>query len=279
MSSGPALTAPDARAAGTDRAGYRVSLPLFEGPLDLLLHLIEREELDITSISLVQVTDQYLLHIGQMESASGDALADFLVIAARLILIKSQALLPRPPARPGEEPLEDAGEELARQLREYKRFKQVARGLGERDALELRSFVRVAPTPRLQSKIDLEGVGLEDLLEAVRRALAIAPPAAPVGEIVRPFVVTIQERAALILDLADAGKPFAFDSLLSNGASRLEIIVTFLALLELLKRKRVRVAQTGLFGEIAIEGVPAGVDEAEELDFDLDEDGEWSDEE
>jgi segregation and condensation protein A len=92
---------------------YTISLPVFEGPLDLLLHLIEREELDITAISLVQITDQYLQYIEQMERVNADYLADFLVIAAQLIWIKSRALLPKPPAPPEEEE-EDPGEQLGR---------------------------------------------------------------------------------------------------------------------------------------------------------------------
>ena len=98
---------------------YQVRLSLFEGPLDLLLHLIEREELDITKISLAQVTDQYLAYISQLEELHPETLADFLVVAARLLLIKSQILLPRPEAQPLAVDEEDPGEALARQLREY----------------------------------------------------------------------------------------------------------------------------------------------------------------
>ena len=103
---------------------YAVSLPVFSGPMDLLLHLIEREELDITRVALAQVTDQYLAYVRQLEQRQIADLAEFLIIAARLLLIKSEALLPRPPARQPEEL--DPAEELARQLREYKRFKDAS---------------------------------------------------------------------------------------------------------------------------------------------------------
>lgn len=231
---------------------YTISLPVFEGPLDLLLHLIEREELDITAISLVQITDQYLQYIEQMERVNADYLADFLVIAAQLIWIKSRALLPKPPAPPEEEE-EDPGEQLARQLREYKRFKEVARQLGEREQKGLRSYVRVASIPKSQGSIDLGGITLADLVAAVRQALAVAPPAPPVDHVVRPFTVTVAQRARHILERARAGQPFTFRSLLNEAASRVEIVVTLLAVLELLKRQAIRVYQEELFGEIIIE--------------------------
>lgn len=236
------------------RKAISVSLPVFEGPLDLLLHLIEREELDITVISLVQITDQYLAYLEGAERINADHLADFLVIAAQLIYIKSRALLPRAPEPPGEDE-EDPGEALARQLREYKRFKQVAQGLALREEEGLRSFVRTAP-PQGQRKMDLGGVTLEDLAAAVRQALEVAPPAPPVDVVVRPFIITIAQRSQHILERARRGEKFTFGSLLSQASSRVEIVVTLLAVLELLRRRAIRVYQEGLFGEIYIEGVP-----------------------
>ena len=109
-----------------DEPGYQVALPVFEGPLDLLLHLIERQELDITAISLAQVTNQYLEYLAGASERDPDNLADFLVVAAKLLLIKSRVLLPQPPAPPAAEE-EDLGDDLVRQLVEYKRFKEAAR--------------------------------------------------------------------------------------------------------------------------------------------------------
>jgi segregation and condensation protein A len=111
---------------------YRIDLPAFSGPLDLLLHLIERQELDITAISLVQVTEQYLAQIEQLKENRIDELIDFLVIAARLVLIKSRALLPQTPVIIEGEEEEDPAEALVRQLRQYKRFKQAAAWLAAR---------------------------------------------------------------------------------------------------------------------------------------------------
>ena len=118
--------------AGHKTGEYTVTIPVFEGPLDLLLQLIERAELDITAVSIAQVTDQFLAHIRTME-VPADEISSFLVMAARLIQIKSEVLLPRPPIRqPGEE---NPAEELARQLRIYKRFKEVAAWLEDRPDL------------------------------------------------------------------------------------------------------------------------------------------------
>lgn len=261
-------TTTNALDAGTNEGeSYRVTLPIFEGPLDLLLHLIQREELDITAISLVQITDQYLAYIGQMEKIDPDSLADFLVVAARLIFIKSRALLPRPPAAPEDEEEEDPGEQLARQLREYKRYKDVAKQLGLIDEQRLRSFVRIAPPPKMQSKIDLEGVTLEGLLAAVREALSVVPLGPPVDEVVSRYVVTIGDQVSHILGLAASGKRVTFRSLLKGAHSRLEIIITFLALLELLKRRRVLVRQEEIFGEITLEEAPDAPASADNGDY------------
>jgi segregation and condensation protein A len=262
----PTITASEAE----EPAGqpYQVTLPVFEGPLDLLLHLIEREELDITAISLVQVTDQYLAHIERLKEIDADALADFLVMAARLILIKSRALLPRPPALPGEEEEEDPGEQLARQLREYRRFKAVAAQLDQISEQGRRAFVRVAAPPKIQSKIDLEGVTLDSLLEAVRQALEVLPPGPPVNGVVPRFTITIGDRVNLILTRTEAGHRFSFRSLLEDSLSRGEIIVSFLAILELLKRRRIVVKQEVMFGEIWIEAAPDTPDLTDDADYD-----------
>ena len=155
---------------------YRVRLPVFDGPLDLLLNLIEREELDITKIALALVADQYLAYLKQIEEAHPDNLADFLVVAAKLVLIKSEALLPRP-NRPSSESELDVGKDLAEQLRLYKLFKGAANRLGQRQEQGLRTFVRLAPPPKIEPRLDLSDVDLDDLLAAVRLALEIEPPA------------------------------------------------------------------------------------------------------
>jgi len=235
---------------------YEVRLPVFEGPLDLLLHLIEQESLDITKISLAQVTDQYLDYISLLEELSAEALADFLVIAAKLLLIKSEMLLPRPPGAPGEEEEEDIGDELAHQLIEYKRFKEAAGGLKQREESGLRAYVRIAPPPRLDKPLDLEDVSLADLVEAVQRALNVRPPRPPVSEVVTPFTVTVAEKMTFIEQKLERQQRVSFNQLLDQATSRQEIIVTFMAVLELIKLKGIEVRQDRLFGKIFIFGKP-----------------------
>lgn len=248
---------------GVEERPYEVKLAIFEGPLDLLLHLIEREELDITKVSLAQVTDQYLEYIGLLEELNAGALADFLVIAAKLLLIKSEMLLRRPPRAPGEEE-EDVGDELARQLIEYKKFKEAALELRQREEMGLRAYVRVAPPPKLERPfgrkrsdaqdrpLDLGDISLADLVEAVRHALDVRPPIPSVSEVVAPFTITVAEKMALIEERLERHRRVSFNRLLAHAASRLEIIVTFLAVLELMKLKGIEVQQERLFGEIVI---------------------------
>jgi segregation and condensation protein A len=235
---------------------YQVKLAVFEGPLDLLLHLIEREELDITKVSLAQVTDQYLEYISLLEKLNAEALADFLVIAARLLLIKSAMLLPQPPRATDEEEEEDVGDELARQLIEYKKFKEAAVELKQREEMGLRAYVRVAPPPKLERPLDLEDVSLADLVEAVRQALDVRPPLPSVSEVITPFTITVAEKMSLIEETLDKQRRVSFNYLLKQAASRLEIIVTFMAVLELIKLKGVEVQQERLFGEIFILSKP-----------------------
>jgi segregation and condensation protein A len=237
----------------TNRSMYQVALPVFEGPLDLLLHLIEREELDITQVSLAQITNQYLEHLAQLSERDPDNLADFLVVAAKLLLIKSRVLLPRPPtsAYPEEE---DVGEDLVRQLIEYKRFKEAAIWLRTLDEEGCHSFVRLAGMPPLEKSVDLGEVSLDDLLVAVREVLAIKPPAPSVDNAVAPISITIADQIALLERETAHGRPVSFRRLLEQSTSRLEVIVTLLALLEMVKQLRVTIAQDRLFGDIQIAG-------------------------
>jgi segregation and condensation protein A len=249
----------ETRESGPDQVPpYRVTLTVFEGPLDLLLHLIEKQQMDITKVSLVAVTDQYLEYIGHLERLSPDNLAEFLVIAAKLLLIKSRALLPTLPA-PELVEEEDLGEELARQLREYRQFKEVAQQLREREESGLRAYLRLSSSPNLERTLDLTGVSLRDLVSAVRDALYLQPEAGPVNDVVAPLTVSIADKIRSIESILARRGSFSFHRLLRKAESRAEIIITFLALLELIKSLRVRVEQERLFGEIRVlSAAPAG---------------------
>lgn len=232
---------------------YPVRLPAFEGPLDLLLQLIEREELDITAISLAQVTDQYLAVIEEMGRRNLADLTAFLVVAAKLVLIKSRVLLPRPPS--GEDlDGEDVAADLIRQLEMYRRFKEIARELGEREKAGLAAYVRLATAGPAPAWFDLEGVTLEGLLTAAQEAMD-ALPAPPADEVIPPPSVTVAEQIVLIESRLARHRRIRFQEVLSEAASRVEVIVTLLAVLELVKRDRVRVWQEGMFGPIFIEAL------------------------
>jgi len=232
---------------------YRVDLPVFNGPLDLLLHLIEREELDITAVSLAQVTGQYLTQVRQMGEDQIEGLIDFISIGARLVLIKSRALLPRPIVLPiGEEEEEDPAEALLRQLHAYKRFKTVAQWLDERQRLGLRTYLRVAPPPRLEGHLDLAGVDVHTLLDAMQAVLSRAETKEESLQVARPRQLTIEDQIGVLRGRLSRGRPFFFADLIANPRDRTEVAVTLLALLELIKRREAQAHQSRLFGPIEV---------------------------
>ncbi|HKY55021.1 MAG TPA: segregation/condensation protein A [Anaerolineales bacterium] len=240
---------------------YNVQTPVYEGPLDLLLSLIERAELEITSVSLATVTDQYLAYIKSLEQVNADEISAFLVIAAKLLQIKSEALLPRPPTRmPGEE---DAGKSLVDQLKLYKRFKEIGGWLNERQHANLRTYLRIAPPPKVEPKLDLSNVTLENLFTAAHVAFAREKEKQPLGVIIAPPRITIREKIDLISKTLREVERSTFRALLNANASRLEVVVTFLALLELIKRYRVAAHQEGLFNDIEIDRMDDWDDEEE----------------
>ena len=229
---------------------YSVHTPVYDGPLDLLLNLIERAELDVTSVSLAMVTDQYLAYINGLEQINADEISAFLVIAAKLLQIKSEALLPRPSARePGEE---DMGRSLVDQLKLYKRFKEIGVWLYAQQQANLRTYLRVAPPPKVEPKLDMSNLTLEKLVSAAGEAFAKEQEKQPLGMVIAPPRVTIREKIDLISKMMKEVERSTFRALLERGASRLEIVVTFLALLELVKRYRVAAHQEGLFSDIEI---------------------------
>lgn len=247
--------------------GYTIQLAVYEGPLDLLLELIEKAELDITKVSLAQVTDQYLAYIRQLREVDIENLASFLVIAARLIQIKSESLLPRPPIRePGEE---DPGDALARQLVAYKRYKQVAILLSNREQAGLRSYLRLsAPIRTIEPKLDLEGITLEDLHQAMLEVLAQQDEPESLEKAVQVPQVRVRDKIlAIVRSIRRIGK-VNFKTIVKTAHSRLEIVISFIAVLELIKQRQVEVTQAELFGDIEV--VPGRDWVADqELDFEL----------
>ncbi len=232
-------------------ADYVVHLDNFEGPLELLLYLIERQELDITAVSIARVTDQYLEYLAQAEDVSPAKMADFVAMAARLLVIKSRALLPQPPA-PEEAEEEDPGDLLARQLREYKRFRDVAQWLRERERAHLRSFVRVAPLPKVERPLALGAAAVTDLARAYLEVLARQNPVPPDTTVVTPYPITIEDKLTELRTLLQQQGRLEFRHILQRSRHRQEIIVSFLAVLEMVRLGEVHVVQEGLFQPIVI---------------------------
>lgn len=255
----------DLNIASHQTGNYTVQIPVYAGPLDLLLQLIERAELDITAIALAMVTDQYLKYIRAMQEARAEEISAFLVIAAKLIQIKSEALLPRPPTREAGE--EDPAENLARQLKIYKRFKEIASWLEEREKAGLRSHLRLAPPPRLEGRLDLSDLTLQDLLQAAESVFLGEKEKQALGTVISAPKVTIREKIAFIAARLGKGEAASFHQLISAAKSRLEVVVTFLAMLELIKRYRIAARQENLFGDIEIERDEWRDDEEIELEF------------
>ncbi|MCZ2127246.1 MAG: segregation/condensation protein A [Anaerolineales bacterium] len=251
---------------GAQLGSYQVQTSAYEGPLDLLLNLIERAELDITTVSLASVTDQYLARLRGLEQQQPEEISSFLVIAAKLVQIKSEALLPRPPQRPPDE--EDPAVSLVEQLKLYKRYKEIAAWADARQRQNLRTYLRVAPPPKAEPKLDLSNLTLEKFLAAAESAFAREKEKKPLETVIAAPKVTIREKIDYITTTLKTIQRMTFSGLVADKASRVEIVVTFLALLELVKRYRVTAKQETLFGDIEFERSENWADNEEiEIEF------------
>jgi segregation and condensation protein A len=249
-------------------SAYRVSTPVYEGPLDLLLQLIERAELDITKLALAAVTEQYLAHLQNLQESAAQDVSAFLVVAARLLQIKSEALLPRPPVREVGE--EDPAEALTRQLLAYKRYKEIAKKLFERESSGLRSYLRLASPPKVQGVVDLSEYTLYDLVNAVQTAIAQGDDRPELKTVVAAHRITIRDRIRHIVGKIKKNQITTFRRLLGGHNNRMEVVVTFLAMLELIKRRYLKAEQNTIFGDIEL--IPADLwDDNPEFDTEFGE--------
>lgn len=226
---------------------YEIETELYSGPLDLLLDLIQKSELDITKIALAQVTDQFLVYIHENEHADPDYISEFMVIASKLVQIKSEAMLPRPPVREPEE--EDLGEALAKQLRIYREIKNTTAWLNSRLDRNLRCYLHVPKSYPVNVQLDLTGVDLTDLLVALERLASQDGPIIEGSSIRIPKMTLrnkVQEIVGILKDMGNA----SFSVLVGEDADRLQIIVVFLAILELVKQDMIDTDQLTLFGDI-----------------------------
>jgi len=248
-------------------ANYQMQLPSFEGPLDVLLRLIERQQLAITDVSLVQVTDQFLTFVESMIEAPPHVIADFTAVGTRLTLLKSRSLLPRPPRV--EEDEEPEPGDLVRQLQEYKRLKDVARQLGARRESGL---VAYAPNgtgpiakPAQATPPRLAHYEPSVLVRSLRRRLSTIPQA--MRTIRQRRIISIREMIDRVLGLATSRSRLRFSEVVREYETRSEMATAFLAVLVLIRRRSVDATQDGLFGEIELartsDADPHAFDDAE----------------
>lgn len=244
---------------------YQIDTPVYQGPLDLLLQLIESAELDITTLALAQVTEQYLRHLEALQDLPPDEISAFLVIAAKLIQIKSEALLPHQTARTEDE--EDLGNELARQLIAYKRYKEIADMLSERKNLGYQTFIRLSPAyVDIKENLDLEGFGVTELYRLASTIFLKDMERQSISTVVERPKITIKDKINHISEKFKFSDVLTFEDLLGETYSRLDVVISFLALLELVKGSYIKVVQDGIFNEIQM----VRIREAEEMkDFGL----------
>jgi segregation and condensation protein A len=233
---------------------YKVKLEIFEGPLDLLLYLIKQDEIDIYEISLERITSQYLEYLQAFKELNIDIAGEFIVMAANLIYLKSRSLLPVDQQPPDEEAAEDDPRwDLIRQLIEYKKFKEAASQLRDRALEQERMFARagaglgevaLAPLP-------LGEVGIFQLINALQTVIKRVDAREDLREVFGEHF-TVSDKIESILRQVASGVTLKCSELFAQMASRVEIVVTFLALLELIRLKQVRAMQPNPFDEIEI---------------------------
>jgi segregation and condensation protein A len=234
----------------SDIMDYEVRLDIFEGPLDLLIHLIRKNEVDIFDIPIAVITDQYLEYIDLMEALNITVAGDFLVMASTLVHIKSRMLLPGSE----DENAEDPRLEIARPLLEYLRFKELAGDLSERDVLDRDVFTRHFPLDyksQFQNEESLMEVSLFQLIDAFKRIMEQKLPGVQLKFQVEPW--SLKEKTTFIMDQIKERGGLYFTELFKTDTTLAELIITFLAVLELAQMGFLRIFQTGPDKDIRLE--------------------------
>lgn len=246
----PSADAPAERASG---GGYRVELPTFEGPLDLLLHLIEEHELDVRDIPIAFIAQKYVEYIVLMQELNIDIASEYLVMAATLAHIKSKTLLPTLPAGQDEDDEDEADPraELVRRLLEYQKYKHAAEQLSNHDLLGRDVFRRGIPAPQADGPAALGGLSLFKLLDAFQNVLARAKTVVDHEIDFERF--SISDRINELCDVLRAEQRMTFDQLFAEQRSRADLIITFLALLEMTRLRLTRLFQDGPLEMIYVE--------------------------
>jgi len=229
---------------------FTLALPVFEGPLQLLLHLIESRQLDILTVPLTDVADAYVEHLARTPVDAAN-LSEFVSIAAQLIFLKSKRMLPSEPLPPMPEGADEPDEEeLRRRIIEYRALRDAARQLGERDGIA--PVVRREPREADLPEVPAEPMPIGVLVAALEALAAIPEPVAPPPAVV-PREITIGQQVAVLRHALAGGGRVVLQTILARCQSRTEAAVTFLATLELVRRRQVRAEQHDIFGPIVIE--------------------------
>ena len=248
-----------------ESSAYKVALPSFHGPLDLLLHLIKKHEIDVYDIPIALVTEQYNAYLEAMEQLDLDVAADYIYMAALLIHIKSRMLLPR---EEGETEGEDPRKELVDRLIEYQRFKAVAETFAETDVVRMAMWSRPAtPLPGDEEEVDMSEVSLFDLIDAFRTALNRYKEAHPQSIELQRIVHKISDKMAELYQALQERSPVRLQWFL-EGRGREELIAIFLAMLELVRLGGISLRQSETFGEISVAKTENAVDQSKFALFD-----------
>ena len=246
---------------------YQVRIENFEGPLDLLLHLIKKNEINIYDIPIAMIAQQYLSYIEAMKDLNLTVAGEFLVMAATLLQIKSKMLLPVEESAEEDEDGPDPREELVRRLLEYKTFKEAARQLDTQERMWREIYSRPAVLHETSAESDdamLDNIELFDLVDALQTILN-RNPGKKLLEII-PDNLTVRDRMNAILEALEGQESIGFEALFEASCHRLVIIVTFLGLLELIRLRTVRVYQAESFGPILVSRTFSLVPDPAELD-------------
>ena len=232
---------------------YQVRLEAFEGPMELLLHLIQVNKIDIYDIPIAALTEQYMAYLAEMRRFDIEVASEFLVMAATLLLIKSRMLLPKTPKEAEEDEEIDPRDELVRRIVEYQRYKKVSLEMAERAEEESR-FVGRAPAELPVRLAPPHGLSVNDLWEAFRRVLEVKRELTIPEAIVAHEEYRVEDQMQMIVErlLASEDGATSFEDLFLTG-TRDELVATFLALLELIRRRIIVVRQPMLFGPIRVE--------------------------
>jgi segregation and condensation protein A len=245
---------------------YQVELTGFQGPMDLLLHLIDKEQVDIYDIPIARITDQFIRHIEVIQTVSLDKAGEFIAMAATLMVIKMKMLMPSHLVDDEDEE-EDPRAELVRKLLEYKRFKEAAETLQQREKTRQQYHLRQTRFP-FTAELDLEPklrIEMFDLLSALA-GIFDRVQAKTTHEVVRePY--TVDEKMSLIEERVGSGGTVAFAELFSEDTIKMEVIVTFIAILEMVKRGRLQFMQTVAMGQIWIQHPGVSEDVGEEVEL------------